>query len=165
MKKAELVKLVEQVYATYRVEMPVSDSDMETLLNAWYDLLHDLEYEDTRRSFLQLSMIKDFMPRPGDIRRATIDTTTKIPPFDDAYVAWGKWMTLTQEVHTGGAPSIEASEALSITIKRLGHTAYGMHTNSDREVFCRVYNGVVAELEKDKYSVPDPPARKMPPKE
>lgn len=163
MTKAELVKLVEQVYASYRVEMPVVEEDVQILLNAWYELLHDLEYDDVRRAFLRTAVTKEFMPRPGELRRITIDSTTKVPPFDDPYVAWGKWMTLTQEVNSGMPPSVEVSEALSKTVQALGQASYNMHTNSDREVFRNTYLRIVAELEQDKYAVPDPPAKKMPP--
>lgn len=162
MNKEELVELVDQVYASYRVEQPVGEDDIKVLLNAWYDLLHDLELADVRRAFRQLAVTKEFMPRPGELRRLTIDMTTKIPPFDDPYVAWGKWMTLTQEVNSGMPPSIEVSEALAKTVQALGQASYNMHTNSDREVFCKTYNRIVGELEQAKYEVPDPPAKKMP---
>lgn len=162
MTKEELVRLVDQVYASYRAELPVVEEDVQILLNAWYDLLHDLEYTDVRRVFLRLAVTREFMPRPGELRRATIDSTTKIPPFDDPYVAWGKWMTLTHEVNSGMPPSVEVSEALSKTVQALGQASYNMHTNSDREVFCKTYTRIVAELEQDKYAVPDPPAKKIP---
>lgn len=162
MTKDELVILVDQVYASYRMDLPVVDEDIQTLLNAWYELLHDLEFNDVRRVFLRLAVTKEFMPRPGELRRAVIDTTTKIPPFDDPYVAWGKWITLTQEVNSGMPPSVEVSEALSKTVQALGQPSYSMHTNSDREVFCKTYIRIVAELEQDKYAVPDPPPKKMP---
>lgn len=162
MTKEELVELVDQVYASYRVDQPVGDADIKILLNAWYDLLHDLELADVRRAFLRLAVTRDFMPRPGELRRVTIDMTTKIPPFDDPYVAWGKWITLTQEVNSGRPPSIEVSEALSKTVQALGQASYNMHTNSDREVFCKTYSKVVSELEESKYSVPEAPAKKIP---
>jgi hypothetical protein len=161
MTKEELVELVDQAYATYRLDMPVKDEEVKALLNAWYELLHDLDIQDVKRTFRQLAVTRDFMPRPGELRRATIDATTKIPPFDDALVAWGKWLTLSQEVNSGMPPSIEVSEPLAKTIKALGQSAYNMHTNSDRGVFCSMYEKVLAEMEQDKYAVPDPPSKKI----
>jgi hypothetical protein len=161
MTKEELVELVDQAYATYRLEMPVKDEEVKALLNAWYEMLHDLDLQDAKRTFRNMAVTKEFMPRPGELRRATIDTTTKIPPFDDALVAWGKWITLSQEVNSGMPPSIEVSEPLAKTIKSLGQSAYNMHTNSDRSVFCSMYEKVLAELEADKYAVPDPPSKKI----
>lgn len=161
MTKEELVELVDQAYATYRLEMPPKDEEVKAILNAWYELLHDLELVDVKRAFRNLAVTREFMPRPGELRRVTIDTTTKIPPFDDALVAWGKWLTLSQEVNSGMPPSIEVSEALSKTIQALGQSAYSLHTNSDRGVFCSMYEKVLAELEADKYAVPDPPSKKI----
>lgn len=161
MTKEELVELVDQAYATYRLEMPTGDDEVKALLNAWYELLHDLDIEDTKRAFRKLAVTREFMPRPGELRRTTIDAATKIAPFDDAIVAWGKWLTLSQEVNSGMPPSIEVSEALSKTIQALGQTAYSLHTNSDRSVFVTMYEKVAAELEADKYAVPDPPSKKI----
>lgn len=161
MTKEELVELVDQVYASYRMEQPTKDEEVKALLNAWYELLHDLELQDVKRAFRKLAVTREFMPRPGELRRATIDTTTKIPPFDDAVIAWGKWITLSQEVNSGMPPSIEVSEPLAKTIQSLGQSAYNMHTNSDRSVFCQMYDKIVAQMEEDKYAVPDPPSKKM----
>lgn len=161
MTKEELVELVDQAYATYRIEMPTKDDDIKALLNAWYELLHDLELTDVKRAFRNLAVVEEFLPRPGKLRKATIDAATKIPPFDDALVAWGKWLTVSQEAHSGMAPSIEVAAPLGITVERLGHTAFNMHTNSDREAFCSMYEKVLAELERDRYAVPDPPSKKI----
>jgi hypothetical protein len=53
------------------------------------------------------------------------------------------------------------SAALAGTIKAMGQSAYNLHTNSDRAVFSQAYEKVVAELEQDKYAVPDPPPKKI----
>lgn len=162
MTKEELIQLVDQAYATYRLDMPTTDDEVGALLNAWYEMLHDLELADVKRAFRNLAVVEEFLPRPGKIRRATIDRTTKASPFDNSIVAWGKWITLTQEVNSGMPPSIEVSEALSRTIQALGQSAYNLHTNSDRNVFCTMYDKIVEELEADRYAVPDPPAKKIP---
>lgn len=161
MTKEELIELVDQAYATYRVEMPVRDEEVKALLNAWYEMLHDLELADAKRAFRKLAVVEEFLPRPGKIRRTTIDMTKNIAPFDDAVVAWGKWLTLSQEVNSGMPPSIEVSEALSQTVQALGQAAYSLHTNSDRSVFCTMYEKVVAELDAGRYAIPDPPSKKI----
>jgi hypothetical protein len=161
MNKSELVELVDQAYATYRLEMPTKDEEVQALLNAWYELLHDLELADVKRSFRNMAVTRDFMPRPGELRKATIDNTTKIPPFDDPLIAWGKWITLSQEVNSGMPPSIEVSEALSKTVQAMGQSAYNLHTNADRAAFCSMYEKIVSQLEGDKYAVPDPPSKKI----
>jgi len=158
MTKEELVSLVEQVYSTYDHNLPHTDEGMGTLYTAWYELLHDLEYADVKKAFLSIAVHAGFMPRPGALRRATINTLTKMTQFDEPLVAWGKWMTLSKEVHSGMVPSIPVSDALKLTVKQIGDTAYNMHTNSDREAFCKTYERVVAELESEKYAVPPVPS-------
>lgn len=162
MTKDELVELVDQVYATYRTEMPHGEAEVKATLNAWYEMLHDLEASDVKRIFRNLAVVDEFLPRPGKLRRLTIDATTKIPPFDDPITAWGKWLTLTQEVNSGMPPSIPASEVMTLTVKALGQAAYNLHTNADRNVFCAMYEKILATVEGDKYAVPDPPTKKMP---
>lgn len=154
MTKSELVELVEHTFATFNSTLPIDEGRLKTVLSAWYDLLHDLSYEESHRAVLDLAVSSTFLPRPGDIRRAAINGRTKIPPFDEPIVAWGKWLTLQKEVNSGMPPSIPVSEALQKTVSELGESAYGMHTNSDREQFMKAYERVVSQMDKDRYKVP-----------
>lgn len=155
MNRRELVQLVDQVFATYNSPLPSEEAKLKTLYTAWFDLLHDLDYQEAKAAFLQLAVNATYMPRPGDIRRSTINRRTKSRPFDQPLVAWGKWMTVTREVNSGMPLSVEISEALRSTVKLLGEASYAMHTNSDREAFCRTYEKVVEELEGNLYEVPE----------
>ena len=58
MTKEELVELVDQVYATYRAELPNKEGDLTTTLNAWYELLHDLDLQDAKRAFRKMPFLK-----------------------------------------------------------------------------------------------------------
>jgi hypothetical protein len=164
MTKTEAISLVEQVYATFRIDLPESDEKQTAVYSAWYELLWDLEYEEVKKAFLSLAITNRFVPLPGEIRRATINGRIKKPQLDNAYVAWGKWLTLSREVNSGMPPSIEVSPALSKTIEQLGESAYGMHTNGDRTVFVQVYDRVVIEIESQLYAVPDMPTKVTPKK-
>lgn len=156
MTKDELVDLVKQVYATYNQKLLIVDEKATYL--AWFELLHDLEYEDAKRGFIRLATHEKFMPRPGDVRRATIDMQTKIPPFLDGYSAWGIFQSVLREVHSGAQTERPPfDEALKNTLTELGESAYNMHTNGDREVFVRVYEKNVEALERDKYAIADTP--------
>jgi hypothetical protein len=146
---------VDQVFATYNSQLPKESDKLRTLYTAWYELLHDLEYLETKAAFLQLAINAAFMPRPGDIRRATINRRTKSSPFEEPLVAWGKWMTVTREVNSGTQASVQISDALKATIHELGDVAYGMHTNSDREAFCRTYERIVGEMDAQRYQIPE----------
>jgi hypothetical protein len=154
--KDELKELVLQAYATYNQQLLIVDQKM--VFKAWYNLLHDLEYEDAQRAFIRLATHEKFMPRPGDVRRATINAQTKIPPFLDGYSAWGIFQQVLREVHSGAQTErTPFDEALKNTLKELGESAYSMHTNGDREVFVRVYEKNVEALERDKYAIADTP--------
>jgi hypothetical protein len=157
MTKDELIPLVDQVYATYN--QTLYEVDKKTVYRAWYDLLWDLEYADAHAAFLSLAITEKFMPRPGDIRRATIDTQTKVPPQIDGYSAWGIFMTLQRNANFGTQTEIPKSEALYKTLERLGDAAHDMHTNGDREAFLRVYDKVVAEIEQHKYKISEKDGR------
>lgn len=160
MNKVEVIQLVEQAYATFRLDLPENDEKQTAVYNAWYELLWDLDYEETKKVFVNMAITSTFLPRPGELRRATINTQNKVSQFDNPYVAWGKWITLSREVSSGMPPSIEVSDALSKTIEQLGETAYGMHTNGDRDVFVQVYERVVTELEAQLYALPESPTKK-----
>jgi hypothetical protein len=159
MTKNELISLVEQAYATYRLDLPETDEKLTAVYTAWYELLWDLEIAEVKKAFLSAAITNTFLPRPGELRRATINGRIKIPQSENPYVSWGKWLTLAREVNSGMPPSIQVSPALSKTIEQLGETAYGMHTNGDRDVFVQVYERVVLELEAEIYAVPDMPTK------
>jgi hypothetical protein len=155
MTKEEIVDLVELAYASFRVEFPEEDSKQAAVWRAWYELLGDVEYSEAKKALMVFAVSGPFMPKPGEIRRSAINTRIGITQFDAPYVAWGKWLTLSREVNSGMPPSMEVSPALSKTVKLLGESAYGMHTNGDREVFCQVYESAVKELESDMYKIPE----------
>lgn len=146
MTRAELVKLVEQAFATYNQNLPGDEDKLKTLYGAWYDLLHDLEYDIARRAFLRLAVNAQYLPRPGEIRRTAINMANKVPVFDDPLVAWGKFLTITRNINSGVVETNEVQSPLSETIRQLGEAALGMHTNSDREAFCRIYEGVLTRM-------------------
>jgi len=154
--KAQTADLVRQAYATYNQTITLADEKF--VFRAWYDLLWDLAYEDVKMAFLELATYEKFMPRPGDIRRHTIDTTTKVPSHLDAYSSWGIFQGIVKSVNSGVQTNIHKPEALLKTLQQLGDAAYGMHTNGDREVFVKVYEEIVSQLEKTKYTITTPPA-------
>lgn len=151
MDKYELIQIVDQIYAAYN--QPLYEKDKEATYRAWYGLLEDLDKDAVWAAFLDLAVYEKFMPRPGDVRRATIDAQTKMPPHLDGYSAWGIFVSLQKNAHFGTQTEIPVPEALRKTLERLGDAAYDMHTNGDREVFLRVYDAVVRELDIHKYKI------------
>lgn len=151
MTRAELVKLVEQAFATYNQNLPGDEDKLKTLYNAWYDLLHDVEYDVAKKAFLRLAVNAQYLPRPGELRRVAINMAKGIPQFDDPIVAWGKFLAIIRNVNSGVMEQQTVQQPLSETIRRLGEAALGMHTNSDRESFCRVYESVLTSFHEAVY--------------
>ena len=157
MNKHELIELVEQAYATYNQELPADDHKETAVIKAWWEMLHDLDFKETKAAFKSIAVEAKFLPRPGEIRRATINRVTKMTPFEEPLAAWGIWITLQKEINSGMAPSLPVSDALKKTVQLLGDAAIGMHTNSDRDAFCRTYERVVSELDAERYAIPEAP--------
>lgn len=151
MDKFQLQEIVDQIYAAYN--QTLYEKDKAPTYRAWYALLEDLDHEEVWNAFVNLAVYEKFMPRPGDVRRATIDAQTKIPPYLDGYSAWGIFVTLQRDANFGTQTNIPKPEALQKTLERLGESAYSMHTNGDREVFLKVYGTVVDELQQRKYKI------------
>lgn len=160
MDKHQLVELVSQAFASYNANLPTGEEQQMSLYSAWYEILHDLEYPEAKRALLDIAVSSNFLPRPGEIRRAVINRRTKVTSFEEPLSAWGKYLVLSKEVNSGVPISVELSDALRETLKQLGEAAIGMHTNSDRDAFCRTYERVVKDLEAQRYFVPDPPIEK-----
>lgn len=154
MTKDECAALVEQIYATYNIEM--LDVDRAKIMRAWYDLIQDLELADAKAAFIELATFMDFMPRPGAVRRRTIDNVLGQRTFPDPYIAWAIFQSILRAAINGNHYDGERPEAVMKTIDMLGDTAGDFHTNGDREAFVSVYKSVVEELDKNRYAIKTP---------
>jgi len=151
MTKTELIELVKFVYAMYNQQLLKIDE--KEINRAWYSMLEDCTYEEAHEAFMDLAVAEVFMPKPGQLRRAIIDARIKVPPHLDGYSAWGIFVSIQRDANFGTQTNIPKPEALQKTLERLGDSAYSMHTNGDREVFLKVYNSVVDELQRQKYKI------------
>jgi hypothetical protein len=149
MKKIECEELVRIAYATYNLQILIADE--KHIFRAWYALLGDLEYEDVHDAFTELATYADFMPRPGEVRRRTIDNLSGGSNHPDAATAWGMLQSMRKATEGGQFYEGERPEALIETLSLLGASAYDLHTNGDRETFIRVYNKTIEKFEKKKY--------------
>ena len=158
--KKEIQEFVQEVYATYNESLLMRDE--KPIYRAWFALLHDLDIKDIRQSFTELATFEKFMPRPGDIRRHTINVVSKIDNQLDAYEAWGIFQEVIRNANSGTPTKIDKPESICIalrqTMKTFGDSAFGMHTNGDREAFVRVYEKIVAKMDAERYRIPEAPA-------
>jgi hypothetical protein len=164
--KGEIKDFVKEVYATYNQIILLEDE--KPTFRAWYALLHDLDISDIRKAFLNLATYETFMPRPGDVRRRTIDMQQNICQQLDVYEAWSIFQSVIKNANSGLQTEIDRRPdeclALRKTIKTFGESAFSMHTNGDREAFIRVYEKTAKDIDEERYSVPElppePPAEK-----
>jgi hypothetical protein len=149
MTKIECEALVRIFYATYN--LTILKVDEKPVFRAWYGMLSDLDSQDVHDAFVELAIYADFLPRPGEVRRKTIDSQSdgNVPP--DAATAWGILQSMRKATENGQFYEGERPEALIDTLTLLGSSAYDLHTNGDRETFMRVYNKTVEKFEQKKY--------------
>jgi hypothetical protein len=149
MTKAQLERLVRTAYATFNVQM--NKSEEITIFRAWWQLLSDLSYEDTWTAFNSMAVSATFLPRPGELRRATINMLEGTDTHPDPATCWGILQAMRKATETGQFYEGERPGALVQTLESLGSSAFDMHTNGDRETFIRVYSKTVEKLEQKKY--------------
>lgn len=154
MTKDECAALVEQIYATYNTEL--FQVDKPRIFRAWYDMISDLDYEETKAAFIQIATFSEFLPRPGAVRRRTIDNRGETDLLPDPYVAWGIFQGILRAAMSGNPYDGERPEAVIKTIELLGDSAGEYHTNGDRETFVAVYKKVVEELIQKRYAIKTP---------
>lgn len=151
MNKEELETLVNQVFATYN--QTLYETDRKTILRAWYEMLSDIPYDGGKRAFLRLATTDRFMPKPGDIRRAYFDSLPENPQLLLAPVAWGIFVGVLKEANAGLGIKVGLPEEITRTIALLGDSVWTYHTNGDRQEFYKVYEHVIAEMQKQKYEI------------
>lgn len=151
MTKEELSSLVTQVFATYN--QTLYETDKKTIMLAWYEILSDIPYGGGKQAFLRLATTERFMPKPGDIRRAYIDSLPNNTPLLLPPVAWGIFVGVIKEASSGLGIKVGLPEEITRTIALLGDSAWTYHTNGDRQEFYKVYEHVVAEMQKQKYEI------------
>jgi hypothetical protein len=149
MTKLECQELVRIAYAMYNLQILIADETH--IFRAWYAMVGDLDYEAATDAFTELATYADFMPRPGEVRRKTIDMLDGGGRHPDGATAWGILQSMRKATEGGQFYEGDKPEALLEAIKLLGASVYDLHTNGDRETFLRVYNKVVEKLEQKKY--------------
>ena len=151
MEKEQALEFIKIVHNVYSQALPRKDE--ADVARAWYPYIKDIEFDDAHAAFLDLSMESQFMPKPMDIRKAAIDRRTKIPKPELPNLAWATFQTLIKNANNGNHTPIPIHECLQLCLKRLGDTAYTMHSQYDQKRFEAVYEECVREYERSKYKI------------
>lgn len=82
-----LVAYAKELWPNYR--MPDSDETLAVRVEAWMDVLGDLDPDDIRHSLIILSA-REFVPPPGEVRQVVLELTGQVPelPRWDVYFHW-----------------------------------------------------------------------------
>lgn len=153
MTKDECQELVVQAYASYNLSVP--ENDRKSIMRAWYDIVHDLEYEMAKQELLNIVAVSPFMPKPGDIRRAYINSHNKIAQQPTPQVAWAIVMDVIKSANSGVQYQDPIPEGVSKTMKLLGETLYGLSGVYDQQNFMKTYEAVVNEIQLNAYRIPE----------
>jgi hypothetical protein len=151
MTKVELEELVREVYASFN--QTFYETDREYILKAWWNLLRDLDVGQVRQRFIRMAVVAKFMPTPGMIRRAVVESNLEVVP-PSPQEAWAQLQRMIQGMNSGThTSSVEMHPVLGTTIQTLGSTAFGLSTNGDREFFMSIYSERLANYLADVYKV------------
>jgi hypothetical protein len=150
--KEELVEIVDRIHASWN--QTIDKSNQKVVYEAWWRILHDLTKRDVDHAVDHHVIHDKFMPRPGDIRRTTINAIHGWKPPTGGE-AWHQFRKMADAAHTGTfSENITIHELVKVTVTRMGGTAaYNLHTNGDREMFLSVYQTVVDEKETELYAI------------
>lgn len=153
MTKDECQELVIQAYASYNQSVP--ENDRKYVMRAWYDVVHDLDYEAAKKELLGVVAVSPFMPKPGDIRRAYINRHNKIAQQPTPQVAWAIVMDIIKSANSGVQYQDPIPVGVSKTMKMLGETLYGLSGVYDQQNFMKTYEAVVTEIQSEIYGIPE----------
>jgi hypothetical protein len=151
--KEETVQLVELLWATW----PNSDASTaakKVHYEAWHRIILDLPYEFCIKA-LDEFVIEDkpWAPRPGAIRKRTIDL---MDPYGTAPIPIEAWSQFQRNLVSAvsGTDFVPLHPLVSKAVKQIGATAErGLHTNGDRDLFIKVYEEVLRISEQERYGI------------
>lgn len=153
MTKEELVEVVDRIHATWNHQ--INPNNQKVVYDAWWRILHDLNKNDVDTALDTLTIQDGYMPRPGAVRKQTINNQHNWKP-PTHIEAWQQFRIMADSAHTGTYTGNENIHPLvKTTVKELGGTnSYNLHTNGDRQQFIDMYTTVVDRAEQEMYTLP-----------
>lgn len=151
MTKQELEELVTSAFAMYN--QVLMDVDRKVILRAWYELLEDLPFDGCKKALLDHAAISQFMPKPGDIRRAYINSQNKVGDPPPPLAAWATLIGQIKLANSGLPIEMGLHPCIAKVVELLGETAYQLHNTTDQINFIKTYEQVVAEFQQQKFKI------------
>jgi hypothetical protein len=152
MTKAELVELVDRVWATWNVD--ISLNAKKASYEAWYRVLKDLEIEPCHEALDDLAVEdRPWQPRPGTLRKKVIDNADPVGANPTAFEAWTQYRSKVVAA-ASGAEAVPLHPLVRKAVDKLGTSSeHALHTNGDREMFLKTYEAMLNETEENRYRI------------
>ena len=145
MTNEESNEIVKKAYAAHnQTLLRASIADVNKV---WFDLLGEFDKTVVYDTFLELTTYSVYMPTPGNIRKAIIEK--RIGRIPTGLAAWGTLQKLARNAHSGTYEDIAIHPVLKMTVEEVGHQAYELHTNGDRELFIDTYMKVSERYQRE----------------
>ena len=158
MTKTELESLVREAYAMWSKDL--FETDRPHVCRAWWALLQDMPYEETRKILANICLVEKFLPTPGAIRIAYEKTRIKNPP-PTPHEFWAHLQTLIKNQNSGthqtNPTKISEHEITKNTLQELGATALTLTTNGDREYALACFNNHYKKWITENFTVEETP--------
>lgn len=147
------MEIVDRIYVSWNQTM--NPTQKKLIYRSWWRILSDLDNQVVHRVLDALVVEGNYMPRPGEVRRRSINIIHGIS-VPSPMEAWQQLREAADASMSGSYTGKPIHELVAKTIKALGGTqAYSLHTNGDREQFIRAYEDTLSEYEATLYGVPE----------
>jgi hypothetical protein len=152
MTKAELVELVDRVWATWNVD--ISMNAKKASYEAWFRVLKDLDIEPCQEALDDLAVEdRPWQPRPGTLRKKVIDNGDPYGAVPTAFEAWTQYRSKVIAA-ASGAEAVPLHPLVRATVDKLGTSSeHALHTNGDREMFLKTYESMMNQAEENRYRI------------
>ncbi len=147
MDKHECLAIVELLSVSW--DKPIEREVLRTRANGYWTYISDLPAEACEIVIKDMAVGgRQWMPRPGELRVATITMMQGDEPPMSGAEAWADLQDRRSALHDGRAVASKAQPVLKQVMKMLGERATTLHTNGDRDMFVKLY-----ETEREKYLI------------
>jgi hypothetical protein len=138
MEKTECKAIVELLSVTWDKSLDTTSITVRS--KGYWEFIHDLPFEETKTTIKRMGMAgRKWLPKPGELRIAILSDISEeqLPPEPEE--AWTILQAIGQKIYSGTNDYAKPHVVLAQTIKRLGHGATALTTNSDRAMFTSLY--------------------------
>lgn len=147
MDKKECISVVELLSVSW--DKPIDSVTLKIRASGYYEFISDLPAEAVTTVIKDMAVGgRKWLPKPGELRVASIAMMQGEDPPMSAEEAWADLMARRQALHDGRAVATKAQTVLGITMRKLGEKAATLHTNGDRDMFAKLY-----ETERERYLI------------